>query len=270
MTWYFVGEIGKYVPGGIWPVVGRAELARRGGHPRSAAYASVALSLGALYLADMLLVAALLPLRFLDEGNDALWLLVLLPIGLLLLHHRPLGWMVELAERAMKRKLTVTIPPWSASLGLVLRYLPAWLLIGTATWCMARAFDPGADWLTIAPAAMFSWVVGFLLVPGARRGRRPRGGVRRAGRRQRPRRHPRHGRGGRPARVHARRCRRGAHRRCRGPPVGLRRRPAPTCSRSSRPKPDPRRCPWCARLGPGPGHASAPPASSTASGCGSW
>jgi uncharacterized membrane protein YbhN (UPF0104 family) len=165
VTWYFVGEIGKYVPGGIWPVVGRAELARRGGHARSGAYASVALSLGALYLADMLLVAALFPLRFLDEGNDALWLLVLLPIGLLLLHHRPLGWMVELAERAMKRKLTVTIPPWSASLGLVLRYLPAWLLIGTATWCMARAFDPDADWLTIAPAAMFSWVVGFLLVP---------------------------------------------------------------------------------------------------------
>jgi glycosyltransferase 2 family protein len=165
VTWYFVGEIGKYVPGGIWPVVGRAELARRGGHPRSGAYASVALSLGALYLADMLLVAALLPLRFLDDGNDALWLLVLLPIGLLALHHRPLGWMVELAERAMKRKLTVRIPPWSASLGLVLRYIPAWLLIGTATWCVARAFDPGADWMTIAPAAMFSWVVGFLLVP---------------------------------------------------------------------------------------------------------
>ena len=73
--------------------------------------------------------------------------------------------MVELAERAMKRKLTVQIPPWSASLGLVLRYLPAWFLIGTATWCMARAFDPASDWLTIAPAAMFSWVVGFLLVP---------------------------------------------------------------------------------------------------------
>jgi uncharacterized membrane protein YbhN (UPF0104 family) len=107
----------------------------------------------------------LLPLRFLDDGNTALWLLVLLPIGLLALHHRPLGWMVQLAERAMKRDLTVTIPPWSASLGLVLRYLPAWFLIGTATWCMARAFDPGADWLTIAPAAMFSWVVGFLLVP---------------------------------------------------------------------------------------------------------
>ena len=67
----------------------------------------------------MLLVALLLPLRFVDDGNDALWVLLLLPIGLALLHHRPLGWMVELAEKAMKRKLDVQIPPWSASLGLV-------------------------------------------------------------------------------------------------------------------------------------------------------
>lgn len=165
VTWYFVGEIGKYVPGGIWPVVGRAELARRGGHPRAGAYASVALSLGALYLADLLLVTLLVPLRFVGEASGWLWVLVLLPVGLALLHHRPLGWFVELAEKAMKRPLDVRIPPWSESLALIASYLPAWLLIGTATWCVARAFDPDVGWLTIAPAAMLSWVVGFVLVP---------------------------------------------------------------------------------------------------------
>jgi uncharacterized membrane protein YbhN (UPF0104 family) len=165
IAWYFVGEIGKYVPGGIWPVVGRAELARRGGHPRSGAYASVALSLGALYLADMLLVTLLLPLRFMSDSNGSMWVLLLLPVGLALLHHRPLTWMVELAEKAMKRKLDVRIPPWSESLKLIALYLPAWVLIGTATWCVARAFDPSVSWLTIAPAAMLSWVVGFVLVP---------------------------------------------------------------------------------------------------------
>jgi glycosyltransferase 2 family protein len=165
VSWYFVGEIGKYVPGGIWPVVGRAELARRGGHPRAGAYASVALSLGALYLADMPLVALLLPLRFMSDSDGSLWVLLLLPVGLALLHHRPLTWMVELAEKAMKRKLDVRIPPWSESLKLIALYLPAWFLIGTATWCVARAFDPGIGWLTIAPAAMLSWVIGFVLVP---------------------------------------------------------------------------------------------------------
>ena len=34
--WYYVGELGKYLPGGVWPVLGRGELARtrRGGPQR--------------------------------------------------------------------------------------------------------------------------------------------------------------------------------------------------------------------------------------------
>ena len=48
VPWYFAGEITKYVPGLVWPVIGRAELARRGGVRRPTAYASVAASLAAL------------------------------------------------------------------------------------------------------------------------------------------------------------------------------------------------------------------------------
>ncbi len=166
LVWYFLGEIGKYVPGGIWPVVGRAELARRGGVPRASAYASVALSLGALYLSAMLLSTLLLPLRFARAGTTAwLWVLVLLPVGLGLLHHRPLAWLAARAERILHRDLDITIPRWSASLRLVVEYVPSWLLVGTSTWCIARAFSPQASWLTIAPAAVLSWVVGFVLVP---------------------------------------------------------------------------------------------------------
>jgi hypothetical protein len=48
--WYFRGELGKYVPGLVWPVVGRAELAtRRGGVDRKLAYRSVVVSLAAWY-----------------------------------------------------------------------------------------------------------------------------------------------------------------------------------------------------------------------------
>jgi uncharacterized membrane protein YbhN (UPF0104 family) len=166
VVWYFVGEIGKYVPGGIWPVVGRAELARRKGLPRAACYASVALSLGALYLAAMLVVAVLLPIRFLGQhGAGALWVLLLLPVGIGILHPRPLAWFVARGERVLKRPIAVRIPPWRASLALVIRYVPAWLLVGTATWCTARAFEPNISWMAVAPPAILSWVVGFVLVP---------------------------------------------------------------------------------------------------------
>jgi uncharacterized membrane protein YbhN (UPF0104 family) len=165
---YFVGEIGKYVPGGIWPVVGRAELVRRGGVSRAPSYASVALSLGALYLAGMLVVALLVPVRFAgDDGAAVLWVLVLLPIGVLALHPRPLGLLLSVAERLTGRTLSVRVPPWSDSIRLVVRYVPSWLLIGTATWCVARAFDRNVGWMAVAPPAILSWVVGFLVpVPG--------------------------------------------------------------------------------------------------------
>ena len=51
LRWYFPGQLGEYVPGGIWPVVGRGELAVKGGVTRSVAYTSVALSLALTYLA---------------------------------------------------------------------------------------------------------------------------------------------------------------------------------------------------------------------------
>jgi uncharacterized membrane protein YbhN (UPF0104 family) len=165
VAWYFMGEVGKYLPGGVWPVVGRGELAYRGGISRAAAYASVALSLGALYLAAMLMVVVLLPLRVAgDHGAEALWVLLLLPAGLAALHPRPLGWLVGRAEKLLRRELAIDVPPWSATMGLVARYLPSWLLIGTATWCVARAFDPDARWLAVAPAAIVSWIVGFVSV----------------------------------------------------------------------------------------------------------
>jgi uncharacterized membrane protein YbhN (UPF0104 family) len=163
---YYVGEIGKYVPGGIWPVVGRGELARRAGVPRVAAYTSVALSLAALYLAAMFFVVAGAP-AIVGGGNPGryLWVLVLLPVGLVGLHHavleRARGW----GEKLLRRPIDTAIPSWRDSLGLLVRYLPAWLGIGTATWAVARGLGQDVGWFDVAPAAALSWIVGFVLVP---------------------------------------------------------------------------------------------------------
>jgi glycosyltransferase 2 family protein len=167
VRWYFPGELGKYVPGGIWPVVGRAELARRGGVRRGVAYASVALSLGALYLAAIAVVAAALPAQLAATNDSAAPLVValLLPVGVVALHPRVLTTLHGWAQRVVKRDFEVDIPSWRTSLLLVARYVPAWALIGGATWCVARAFDDHAPFGRVFVAAVVSWVVGFLLVP---------------------------------------------------------------------------------------------------------
>lgn len=166
--WYYVGEIGKYLPGGLWPIVGRGELAVRGGIDRSVAYSSVALSLGMLYLADLFVVLAAVPFVLLaaDEGGTGpLWVLALLPLGLVGLHHGILDRARGVVERLLKRPVDVPIPRWGRSVATVVRYVPAWLAIGGATWCIARAVDPTASPVRIVFAACLSWVVGFVVVP---------------------------------------------------------------------------------------------------------
>jgi len=163
---YYVGEIGKYLPGGVWPILGRGELARRHGVRRAAAYGSVALSLVALYLGAMFVVGAGLPALLAGgDGTGPIAVLLLLPLGVGCLHPAVIGGAITLVERVAKRRLDLAVPTWRASVTLVCLYVPAWLAIGAATWAVARALDPSADLTEVGVAAVLSWVVGFVLVP---------------------------------------------------------------------------------------------------------
>jgi glycosyltransferase 2 family protein len=167
IAWYYSGEIGKYVPGGVWPVVGRGELARRGGVPASRAYPSVALSLATLYLAGLAVAAVLVPLDLAHQAESpaALALLLLLPLGLAALHPAVLGRARKVVVRITGRGGDVPLPEWWATAGVVLRYVPAWLFIWAATWLVARALVPDPPILRIGIATTLSWAAGFAAVP---------------------------------------------------------------------------------------------------------
>lgn len=166
ISWYYVGEIGKYLPGGVWPVLGRGELARRGGIPRARAYASVGLSLVLLYLTAMFVAVLFLPFSLGGSGASG-WMAILaaLPVGLVLLHHRVLEWIRVTVARLARRDLDVTVPRWGDSLRVILAYTPSWLLVGASTWAVARALDPTASFPRLVFAAVLSWIAGFVAVP---------------------------------------------------------------------------------------------------------
>ena len=165
VAWYFAGEIGKYVPGGVWPIVGRGELARRGDVPRTAAYSSVALSLGLLYLASGLVACALLPFALDALGGPLALVLLVPPLGVAALHPAVSGRVEAVAERVLRRPIGIRVPSFGEALALLLRYVPVWLLIGGATWSVARALDPHAGPARIVLATAVSWLAGFAAVP---------------------------------------------------------------------------------------------------------
>ena len=170
-AWYQLGNLAKYLPGGLWPLVGRSEFAVRGGLDRPVAYNSVALSMGATYLCAIIVCAVLLPFVLVSQtglGAGQLWVFALIPIGLAALHPLVLGRVFRLSERLFGKGAPVVVPGWLTSAGLVARHGLPWLANGLATWFVALTFAPDTRLLTLLFAGILSWVIGFVVffVPG--------------------------------------------------------------------------------------------------------
>jgi glycosyltransferase 2 family protein len=167
LGWYFVGQLGKYLPGGVWSVVGAAELAVGGGASRARAYGAMLLALGAAYLAATGTAVALLPFQpaLVTEVPWAVALAALVPLGVLATHPRVLGYMVRLVASLSKKPIELEIPSWAASVRLMARHVPVWLTVGISTWCVAQSLGAAAPMANIAAATILAWVVGFLVVP---------------------------------------------------------------------------------------------------------
>lgn len=126
---YFVGQLGKYLPGSLWSVLVQADMARRLGVPRRRTAVSGFLAIGFALLAGGLLglpaASLLLGGR---SGGFHWWVLLAVPIivalcvprllnaiiaaGLRLLRRSPLEH--ELSGRAVVRTVVVMVLAWSA------------------------------------------------------------------------------------------------------------------------------------------------------------
>jgi hypothetical protein len=161
---FFLGESGKYLPGGIWSVVGRGELVQREGYARSTAYSSVVLSLAACYVAGAA-TAVLLAVVALWSGHiDSRWWPVLLVAigGLTLLHPAVNARVLALLHRLSGRRVVIALPDFATSLRLTITYVPVWLAVAAAGTCVTLAVDPGAPMSRVALATVASWVIGFV------------------------------------------------------------------------------------------------------------
>ena len=162
MAWYFTGQLGKYVPGGIWPIVGRAELAVRNGIPRLDAYASTGLSLVTTYAAAVVTIgigaAATTGHRLI-----AVLIAVSLVLAFAAFSQPSLrAAIIRVATRVSPSASSLTDPKRLARLTVV--HIPAWILMSLSTSVTATAFGAKisiADMLFITTT---SWLAGFVVV----------------------------------------------------------------------------------------------------------
>ena len=161
---FFVGEVGKYIPGAVWAMLGRSELARREGYERSIAYSSVALSVIGCYLAAAL-TALVLAVVALIGGSIAMpwWpIAVVAAVGITAIHPAVSRRILALVGRVLGRTLTVEIPSWGRCLRLTVSYIPVWILIAAATTLVTKSLVAHPPIARVALAAVVSWIIGFI------------------------------------------------------------------------------------------------------------
>jgi glycosyltransferase 2 family protein len=99
---YLVGQLGKYVPGSVWAFLLQMELAKSVGVNRARSFTASLLAAGLAVVASLITGVLALPAFF--SGNpELLWLFVLLPIGLVFLHPKPLTWLVNKVLKVLRR-----------------------------------------------------------------------------------------------------------------------------------------------------------------------
>jgi hypothetical protein len=166
LSWYFTGQLGKYVPGGIWPIVGRAELAARNNIPRVDAYASTGLSLVSTYLAAIVAIAIG---ALATSGHRIIGIIIsaFLAVGFAVFSNEKLRIaIVSIASRISPAAQSLTDPVRLAK--LVLMHLPAWVLMSLSTSVTAQAFGANIGVAEMLFITSTSWLIGFVIigVPG--------------------------------------------------------------------------------------------------------
>jgi glycosyltransferase 2 family protein len=162
VSWYYTGQLGKYVPGGVWAVVGRAEMAVRGGVPRADAYSVTGLSMFTTYSAAAL-CAALGSLLSWERPIIGAALLLALLFGLSVYAIAPLRQrLMGLLRKVTSGTNELTAP--KDMLALTFVQVSAWIMISLSTTITAHAFGAEVGVLHMFFVSSLSWLIGFLVI----------------------------------------------------------------------------------------------------------
>ncbi|GAA2117076.1 lysylphosphatidylglycerol synthase domain-containing protein [Nocardioides bigeumensis] len=162
---FFVTQLGKYVPGSIWPIVAQGAAGRRwGASPRQMVLVNLVM-LALLCVTGLLTGVLLLPWAVEAPWASAWWLLTL-PLLMPFLHPAVipavLGRLVGLVgkepfDRSISARAMLMASAWC---------LVAWALLGLHLWVLLSSMDRvgGSGLAAMIGAIALGWAVGLVVV----------------------------------------------------------------------------------------------------------
>lgn len=153
---FFVGQLGKYLPGSVWSVVAQAEMGSRLGVPRRRMGVVGLLAIGLAMVTGVLAGLPAVPLLVARAGAHLSWWWVALATvaGAVLLWPRLLNAIINRGLRLLRREPLEHPLSGAAIAWTTLWFLLAWCAAGGSVLALARAVAPEADLGHLAVASM--------------------------------------------------------------------------------------------------------------------
>jgi uncharacterized membrane protein YbhN (UPF0104 family) len=161
---FFVGQLGKYLPGSVWPVLAQMEIAAAHKVPRHrTGLASVLTMLIALLTG---LIAAVVALPFTGSGVQYAWVFLAAPVLVACLIPKVLNYgFARLLKLARQPPLEQPLGARAIWISLGWSFV-SWTCYGLQVWVLAiRVGAPAGTALPLAIGAFaFAWCAGFLVI----------------------------------------------------------------------------------------------------------
>jgi glycosyltransferase 2 family protein len=164
---FFLGQLGKYVPGSIWPALAHMELGRDYRVPQRVSGAALAVTMLMAVGSALLVAVLLIPVAGLGALGRYWWIVVALPVVVVIASPPVLNRLLGLALRVARRSPLPRPLSSAGALRSVGWALAAWVCYGVHVWLLAHQLGvPGGLPLLALSTGAFAgaWCAGFLLV----------------------------------------------------------------------------------------------------------
>ena len=162
---YYYSGLSRYIPGKVWPLLGRVILLKREGISEAIGSASILLET-ALNMGSALGVFILTFPFWKSHGFPVSPYLILglLPVGFIILYPKVLTAALNWILRKLKRPQLSGELKYTRMILLAIGYGANWLILGAAFYLFSHAFgfDPSIGFLEITGMFCLAWAAGFL------------------------------------------------------------------------------------------------------------
>jgi glycosyltransferase 2 family protein len=165
MRIFFVGQLGKYLPGKVWPVLTQMRLGKAYQVPGRSSAAAVLITMFISLGTGLLLTAVVLPILGGRAWDDYWWTLLAVPVAFVALLPPVLNRLLALAMRLARRN---PMPRFLSgrAIGLsVFWALASWICFGAHLWVLLLDLGASGSDLVVRSVAAYAgaWSIGFLL-----------------------------------------------------------------------------------------------------------